>query len=554
MRKKLKLLLRQGVAASTALGLIAMQSGIAGAGGYSYGDPNAFPTATPIKHLVVIYGENISFDHYFGTYPNATNPSGEPSFKPSPWTPTVNGLTGGLLTSNPNLLNVSNGDGAYNPFRLDRSQNLTNDQDHDYMPEQQAFDHGLMDAFPEFTGVAGPPPGTTPPPNTDLNTTGLVMGYYDGNTVTALWNYAQNYAINDNSYGTNFGPSTVGAVNLVSGQTNGISATENGPSSDWISDGNGGLTVIGDPDPIDDVCASSTSDKVRMSGPNIGDLLNNSSITWGWFEGGFNLSIVNPNGTTGCSRSTTSVLTGVTKKDYIPHHEPFEYYLSTTNVNHVRPTSPIGQSDAANHQYDINDFYSALNAGNLPAVTFLKAIGIQDAHAGYSSPLDEQQFVVGVLNALQNSRFWSSTAVVIAYDDSDGWYDHQIGAIINHSTTTADALTGNGYCGDGSSALPGVDPGTLHAQGRCGYGPRLPLEVISVWAKKNFVDHTLTDQSSIIGFIEDNWLGGTRLGAGSTDYLAGTLNNMFNFNQIPKRSTLILDPNTGEPIFGHSYF
>ena len=71
MRKKLKLLLRRGVAASTALGMVAMQCGIAGADGYGYGDPNAFPTTTPIKHLVVIFGENISFDHYFGTYPNA---------------------------------------------------------------------------------------------------------------------------------------------------------------------------------------------------------------------------------------------------------------------------------------------------------------------------------------------------------------------------------------------------------------------------------------------------------------------------------------------------
>ena len=102
------------------------------------------------------------------------------------------------------------------PFRLDRSQNLTDDQDHDYTPEQQAFDHGLMDAFPEFTGTAGPPPAS-PPDHGD--TTGLVMGYYDGNTVTALWNYAQHYAMNDNSYDTNFGPSTDGALNLISGQT-----------------------------------------------------------------------------------------------------------------------------------------------------------------------------------------------------------------------------------------------------------------------------------------------------------------------------------------------
>ena len=63
---------------------------------------------TPIQHLVVIFQENVSFDHYFGTYPNATNPPGEPAFKALPDTPSVNGLSGALLTNNPNL-NAANG-------------------------------------------------------------------------------------------------------------------------------------------------------------------------------------------------------------------------------------------------------------------------------------------------------------------------------------------------------------------------------------------------------------------------------------------------------------
>ena len=540
MRRKVRGLVSRAVAAAVVFGLAIMHSGPARAADASDA------TATPIKHLVVIFGENITFDHYFGTYPNATNPSGEPRFVAAPGTPNVNGLNGALLTVNPNFLNAANGTGAANPFRLDRSQNLTSDQDHDYTPEQQSFDFGLMDAFPEFTGTPGPPPSS--PPST-VDTTGLVMGYYDGNTVTALWNYAQKFALNDNHYGTGFGPSTPGAINLVSGQTNGIVNTENGPSSDWISDGNGGLTLIGDADPIGDVCSTSTGDKVQLGGPNIGNLLNNAGITWGWFEGGFDLAIVNSNGTTGCKRNTTSPITGVNKNDYVAHHQPFQYYASTANPNHVRPRSVggIGSSDAANHQYDIDDFFSALSAGNLPAVSFVKAIGSQDAHPGYSSPLDEQVFVVNVLNSLQQSDFWKSTAVVILYDDSDGWYDHQMSPIVNQSNTTADALTGNGACGDGSSALPGVNPNTPHAQGRCGYGPRMPLLVVSSWAKQNFVDHTLIDQSSVIRFVEDNWLGGKRLGAGSADVNAGTIQNMFNF-ATPNPTKLILSTSTGEPI------
>ncbi len=131
-------------------------------------------TATPIKHLVVIFQENVSFDHYFGTYPHATNPSGEPHFEAVPGTPTVNGLRGTLLTNNPNATNPVNGTGATNPFRLDRSQAATNDQDHDYTPEQLAFDHGLMDAFPASVGTAGPPPTGTPIIRHDRSHDGLL--------------------------------------------------------------------------------------------------------------------------------------------------------------------------------------------------------------------------------------------------------------------------------------------------------------------------------------------------------------------------------------------
>jgi len=498
-------------------------------------------TATPIKHVVVIFGENISFDHYFGTYPYATNPKGEPWFQADPGTPSVNGLSGALVTSNPNFLNAGNGKGAMNPFRLDRSQAATADQDHNYTPEQEAFDKGLMDAFPEYTGTPGPPPSA-------YATTGLVMGYYDGNTVTAMWNYAQQYAINDNSYGTTFGPSTPGAINLVSGQTNGVSDQINA-SSKVVDDGSGGLTDIGDADPIGDLCSTTTGAQISMTGQNIGDLLNAEGVTWGWFQGGFDLSRTNINGTTGCARSTTSQVTGVTETDYIPHHEPFQYYTSTQNLKHLRPTSVsmIGHDDAANHQYDIDDFYRAVRAGNIPAVSFLKAPGYEDAHAGYSDPLDEQAFVVKVIDLLQQSPDWSSTAVFINYDDSDGWYDHQLGQIVNQSTTADDMLSGTGQCGTGTDiALPGPS-GAAHAQGRCGYGPRIPLMLISPWAKHNFVDHTLTDQTSIIHFIEDNWLGGKRIGTGSFDAVSGSVNNMFDFTHMENRRPYLLNPNSGEP-------
>ena len=499
-------------------------------------------TATPIKHLVIIFGENRSFDHYFGTYPNAMNPKGEPQFHALPNTPSVNGLGNALLNNNPNL-NPLNGSGAANPFRFDRSQANTQDMGHGYTEEQQAFDGGAMDLFPTYTGSAGPPPSA--PPAVVL-TTGQVMGYFDGNTATALWNYAQHFAMSDNSYSTNFGPSTVGAINLISGQTNGVAKFTGGTGS-FVRDGNGGWTVVGDPDPYGDVCSGSGT--AQMGGTNIGDLLNAAGISWGWFGGGFNLSAVNPDGSTGCNRQSTSAVVG-TQGDYVPHHSPFQYYASTANPTHARPNSvqSIGHSDNANHDYDVEDFFTAVSAGNFPTVSYLKAISIQDGHPGNSDPLDEQAFVVRVSNFLQSQPEWPNTALVVLYDDSDGWYDHQLGQIVNGSKTPADALTGPGSCGNGLNALPGLNPATEHAQGRCGYGPRQPLLVISPWARHNYVDHSVTDQTSVLRFIEDNWLGGQRIGQGSFDAIANSITSMFDFKQTVTNDLYILNENTGQPV------
>lgn len=498
-------------------------------------------TVTPIQHIVVIFNENISFDHYFGTYPVALNPPGEPAFIAKPGTPTVNGYTKALLTQNPNL-NPANGAGATNPFRLDPSQAVTADQNHDYTPEQQAFDMGALDLFPAYVGSAGPPPSGIP----IVSTPGLNLGYYDGNTVTALWNYAQNFAMDDNSYSSNFGPSTVGAINMFSGQTNGVTATLNGTGDEVSGGSDGSLTVIGDPDPIGDVCSSPTRNQVTMGGKSIADLLKAAGVSYGSFLGGFNLSITNSNGTTGCARSSTG-LSGTTA-DYVPHHSWPQYFRSAANPTHARPASmaEIGNNGPANHVYDLQDFMAVAQTGSIPAVSFIKMIAIQDGHAGYSNPLDEQTGVVTLVNTLMQQAFWKDTAVVILYDDSDGWYDHQMGPIVNQSTGPADALTGPNACGTAATSLPGLNPANLHALGRCGYGMRQPFMVISPFAKENYVDHSLTDQTSVIRFIEDNWLQEQRLGQGNFDAISTSILSMFDFNTT-RSGMLLLNPSTGEP-------
>ena len=481
-------------------------------------------TRTPIKHIVVLFQENRPFDHYFGTYPNALNLPGEPEFHPRGKTPPVNGFTYELLHNNPNKVQ---------PFRLGPGDVVECSQTHVYKLEQQAADHGLMDKFVENDGATSNQgvPTDEDNPFCDPN---MVMGYFDGNTVTALWNYAQRFAMSDNSFATNWGSSAVGAINLISGQTHG--AQINGaPVVDKLPDIVAG-SVIGNPRPALDDCSPATTNRITMTGRTIGDLLNAKGITWGWFNGGFRTA----NGANKCTASHVGS-NGQPQADYIPHHQPFQYYPSTANQHHVPPSSidAIGLTDEANHQYDLDlDFWPAAESGRLPAVSFIKAPAYLEGHNRYSDSLVEQRFLVETINRLQRLPEWKETAILIVWDDSDGLYDHALPPLANTSNTSQDALTGPDSCGESVAGA---------YQGRCGYGPRLPLLVVSPFAKSNFVDHTLTDQTSVIRFIEDNW-GLERIGDQSFDEKAGTIENMFDFSRHPNARHLFLDPATGQPI------
>ena len=539
-------------------------------------EQDALPTATPIKHLVVIFGENESFDHYFGTYPQSRDPAGEPTEK---WVApsnvaNVNGYVRNstLLTANPNTTNALNlakvsDKSMLNPFRLDRAQFDTASQNHAYTPEQLATNNLKMDAFVANTGKGGT--GGTPSPSSgaasgQFSTPAQVLGYFDGNTVTGLWNYAQNFSMNDNAWTDSFGPSTPGAINVISGTTSGADKLIPG---DTIADGQGKFTMINDGDPQGDICSTNASITATMAGKNIGDLLNAAKITWGGFMGGFDLTAKNANGTGGdpakCTRSTVSPNTNRTVNDYVQHHAWFQYYASTLNPNHTRPsstamightetndgpvdfTSDLTKNKAVNHQYDYNDFVAAVSSGNFASVSYIKAPAFQDAHPGNSNALDEQAFVSKVINFLQQQPDWKNTAVIVTYDDSDGWYDHQAPNIINSSfDPTADQMNSPGTC-TGPNAKQALDVNGKQINGRCGPGTRIPFLLISPYAKVNYVDSTPISQASVIRFIEDNWLNGQRLGGGSNDAIAGSIMGMFDFTAQPHTTAVFIDPKTG---------
>jgi phospholipase C len=601
-------------------------------------------TRTPIRHLVVIFQENVSFDHYFGTYPHASNTDGQP-FHAAFNTPAVDGLlpalgaslppslqhSANLLTTNPNSSLPQRLDSSAIGLAGDAGGQLTCDQDHNYSDEQKAFDGFNMDLFVQSVGTGA----SSKTPYGQPCEAKTVMDYYDGNTVTALWNYAQRFAMSDNNFAATFGPSSPGAINLVSANTgaadttheaNGPSiATATSPNADLTEDGKGGYSLTSDAQPYWDDC--STRDAVAMSGANIGDELNAAGISWGWFQGGqrpttsyaqalaatghtgqptstfiadefknagFQKSVPNSSNQGLCDavHPVGAALGGSGqygyKDDYIAHHEPFDYYASTANPHHLTiPTNGAGedtisglaeigtdtqtdvkgvpQFDTPNHQYDTSDFDQLVSAishhelppSALPAVSFLKAPGYEDGHAAYSDPQDEQQFIAREINQLEQSPDWGSTAVLVTYDDSDGWYDHANSGVTNPSLSPADNLTPT------NSTLPtsgqcGPNPQTAAPlageQGRCGFGPRLPFLVISPFAARNHVDHNLSDMASILNLVEYNW----RLPAigGSFDQVLARndrsksipfdLAGLFDFFG-PRSQALILDPTTGEP-------
>jgi len=493
-------------------------------------DPHRL-TTTPIEHVVVIFGENNSFDHYFGTYPVATNPPGEPPFHALPDTPSVNGLgalTADLIAANPNYFMKM----PAPPFRLDRNTDaITCDNDNGYAAEQEAYDHGLADQFPTYTSVqAGQVQTGAATASGSVNCLANgAMGYYDGNTVTALWNYAQHYAMSDNFYDTEFGVTEEGHQNLISGQTHTSGPTSGSASKDIV---NGTMIANIDPPSAQDDCTKSPT--VQMTSRNVGDLLNAANggqgVTWGWFYGDF---------------AAGNSVPAVCNANYNPHYMPFQYYASTANPHHLQPssTAAIGtKSDQANHQYDLNALNAAIAAGNLPAVTFIKAMSTETGHPTNSGPLLEQTFLVDTINALMRSPEWPTMAIFITYDDSDGWYDHVMPPIVNESADSANDFICQGPLPAGAF------------NDRCGYGTRLPFIVISPYARHNYVDRAVTDTTSILAFIESNWnLGfidpGTPApGQASFDRLAGSIAGVFDFNRPPDRRTLILNPSTGEVV------
>ncbi len=245
-----------------------------------------------------------------------------------------------------------------------------------------------------------------------------------------------------------------------------------------------------------------------MTGKNIGDLLNAKHVTWGWFQGGFA-----PTSTNSAARSAAPPTqhVGGDQVDRVlaaPGSVPV--------LRHDREPGPPGADLAGRDrphrpgQPPVRPVRllrrpEGTGGAKLPSVSYLKAPEYQDGHPGESGPTDEQRFLVNTINQIEKSKYWPSTAIVVTYDDSDGWYDHLPPKIVNGSndginTGEPPRAGTTPRCAPRArwaSAPPTAGSGTASG---CRWWSSRPARGRTTSASN------LTATTSVVQFIENNWL------------------------------------------------
>jgi len=459
--------------------------------GMTMGTPNAALAGddgqdgdTMIQHTIIVYQENISFDHSFRSFGHGSAgiPTGVQPYHTTP--------NGAAL-------------GAYSPVRLDgTTQATTCDVDHEYWDMIRMADGGAMDQYLQAgNDLTVPNPSTSwSCPSFEANPAGpaLALSYYDGTPgepsapLQNYWRLASQYTLADNFFTGMYGPSTPGAQWLVAATAN----------------------TVGDPNPAGDVCNDYGGPFMPQQDiPNLGQQASARGVSWAWFQGGF-------------GSCATAIGAG-----YSAHHDPFQYFSSTADLAHAwawNPRMNFPQPDR--HQRDLQVFDAAL-AGSpidgivprLPQISWVKAPTFMDAHPGYSTPIADDAFIGDVVGRVQASKYWKHAAIIVAFDETGGWWDHASPPV--PADPHFAPLVG-GYPNLSGCQYPGMgDP-----CGEAGFGPRLPVLVISPFAKPHNVDHDLMDTSSLVKFVESNYHL-PRLGVwGDRDVTAGDLRGAFDFS------------------------
>jgi phospholipase C len=428
---------------------------------------------TPLKHIIVLYMENWSFDSLYGMFPGANGLSNAANAAPQvdktgkAYDTLPAPLNSNKLDSNKNPIADSRfpTDLANKPFGMDKyvaMTDTTGDMVHRYYQEQYQIDGGKMDKFVAWTNAGG-----------------LVMGYWD-TTKLAMYKYAQQYTLGDNFFHAAFGGSFLNHFWLVCACS---PVFPNAPADAVAQlDANGVMTKDGYVTPdgfgintsyssFSPHPASVKDDHLvpAQTMPTIGDRLNDANVSWAWYSGGWN-----------------DALAGKPDPLFQFHHQVFAFFKNYGD----------GTDGRKQHLKDDKDFFAAVSDGSLPAVSFVKPLGFDNEHPGYATIADGEKYAANLVDAVQKSSIWSDTAIIITYDENGGQWDHV--------------------------APPVVD--------KWGPGTRVPLLVISPYAKKAYIDHTQMDTTSILALIEYQY--GLKP-LGDRDAKVANMLSSFDFSQTP---------------------
>ncbi len=443
------------------VGTLAVAAAIASAACTDSTSPTAASgDVSRVNHLVVIYLENRSFDNTYGEFAGAEGLGASASHA------TQVDLTGTAYTALPQvtgsplpttLANTPFDIGQYVP-----PSTPTRDLVHRYYQEQQQIDGGKMDKYVAVSDAKG-----------------LAMGYYH-TAQLPLAAEAAKYTLADHFFHSAFGGSFLNHIFLVAA----AAPTFPGAPANLVAklDANGALVTDGAVTPDGYVVNTSYTVNAphpasaaaatlvpNQTMPTIGDRLSDKNVSWAWYSGGWN-----------------NALAGTPDPTFQFHHQPFAYFANYAD----------GTAAKAAHLKDETDFLTAAQSGTLPAVSFVKPLGVNNEHPGYADILTGENHVLQLINAVRNGPNWKDAAIVITYDENGGFWDH-------------------------------VTPPTVD---KWGPGTRVPALVISPFAKKGYVDHTSYETASILALIEKRY-GLAPLG--THDAQAANLLGAFDFSQAP---------------------
>lgn len=395
-----------------------------------------------IKHIIVIYLENRSFDNLYGLFPGAsgieqageaarqTNLDGVPYERLPP--PIETGRRS--RSADPRFpADLPNG-----PFRIEPFVSIgmrIPDLVHRFYQEQAQIDGGSMDRFAAVSDAGG-----------------LAMGYYDGSAM-ALWDYAKRFTLADRFFHAAFGGSFLNHFWLICACT---PRYPRAPANLVAQlDASGRLVKDGAITPqgyaVNTIQSSDQPHSAKITDPaallplqtmaTIGDRLSARNIGWAWYSGGWD-----------------DALAGHPDAKFQFHHQPFAYFERYAT----------GTAARSEHLKDAAELLAGIDSGKLPSVTFYKPLGRLSQHPGYAELVSGDRHAADVLGRIERSPLWSDSLVILTYDENGGLWDH-------------------------------VPPPKIDEWGP---GARVPTLIVSPYAKKGFVDHTVYDTTSILRLIE----------------------------------------------------